>query len=161
MSYDLNYQDNGDRRYIWIRGDINEDFDAQQLRKAVTENAVINLEGVKSISSCGIREWISLISELPESVQLVFERCSIPITRQFGMLSNFAGPGQVSSFYAPYYCDNCDTETEQLLEVNGGDNAIEKLINSERKCSQCGGALEFDGVEGVYFSFLRETTPKR
>ena len=113
MSYDLNIQDEGDKRHIWIRGEIDEDFDASQLRKIFTNNVILHLEDVKSISSCGIREWISFISELPETTSLEFEKCSIPITRQFGMLSNFRGHGLVKSFFAPYYCDECDEETER------------------------------------------------
>ena len=161
MSYDLNYQDEGDRRHIYLRGDINEDFDAQELRKVITDNVIINLEEVRSISSCGIREWISLVSELPESVNLEFKRCSIPITRQFGMLSNFGGPGRVSSFFAPYYCDECDTETEQLIDVGGRVQSPQEFVEVERKCATCGAPLEFDGVEEVYFSFLRDMASDR
>jgi len=165
MSYDISVQDEGDRRHIWIRGEIDEDFDATQLREVFTSNVVMHLEDVKSISSCGIREWISFVSELPSSTHLDFEKCSIPITRQFGMLSNFRGPGHVRSFYAPYFCEECDEETEHLLEVD--PNGIEKKAalkassTEQKACAGCGGPLEFDGVERVYFSFLREVVPKR
>ncbi|MEO1339493.1 MAG: hypothetical protein AAFV29_27885, partial [Myxococcota bacterium] len=74
MSYDISVQDEGDRRHIWIRGEIDEDFDATQLREVFTSNVVMHLEDVKSISSCGIREWISFVSELPSSTHLDFEK---------------------------------------------------------------------------------------
>ena len=160
MSYDLSIQDEGDRRHIWIRGEIDEDFDAQQLRKAFTANVVMHLEDVRSISSCGIREWISFISELPSGTHLEFEKCSIPITRQFGMLSNFRGPGLIRSFYAPYYCDECDEETERLLRVKADHSVEHDPDVPDCKCADCGSKLEFDGVERVYFSFLREMMSK-
>lgn len=161
MSYKLDIQDEGDQRHIWIRGQIDEDFDAGELSKAFTPNVVLHLEDVRSISSCGIREWISFISELPPGIHLEFEKCSIPITRQFGMLSNFRGPGLIRSFYAPYYCDECDEETERLVKVTGNFEVDGDSATPERKCAVCGGPLEFDGVERVYFSFLREIAPAR
>ena len=161
MSYDLSIQDEGDRRHIWIRGEIDEDFDAQQLRQAFTSNVVMHLEDVRSISSCGIREWISFISELPPGTKLEFEQCSIPITRQFGMLSNFRGPGIIKSFYAPYYCDECDEETQRLLTVKSDFTLESAPSGLEKRCTECNCQLEFDGVERVYFSFLREMAPVR
>ena len=161
MSYELDIQDEGDRRHIWIRGEIDEDFDAGQLRSVFSSNVVLHLEDVRSISSCGIREWISFVSDLPQGIQLEFEKCSIAITRQFGMLSNFRGPGVIRSFYAPYYCDECDEETERLLVVATDFEANGVPVSPVRKCKDCGCKLEFDGVERVYFSFLRETVPAR
>lgn len=158
MSYELDIRDDARCRHIWIRGQIDEDFDAEQLKKAFTAHVVLHLEDVQSISSCGIREWISFVSELPPDMRLEFEKCSIPITRQFGMLSNFRGPGLIRSFYAPYYCDECDEETERLLKVTGNFE-LSDPAGSDRTCSACGGPLEFDGVERVYFSFLREIAP--
>ena len=161
MSYALDIRDEEGRRHIWIRGQIDEDFDAGALSRAFTKNVTLHLEGVQSISSCGIREWISFVSKLPATTQLEFERCSIPITRQFGMLSNFRGPGQIKSFYAPYYCDECDEETERLLQVTEDFERDANSTGPTQTCSACGGILEFDGVERVYFSFLRDMAPAR
>ncbi len=161
MSYDLDIRDEGGRRHIWIRGEIDEDFDASQLRGAFTSDVVLHLEDVRSISSCGIREWISFMSDLPKGIKLEFEKCSIAITRQFGMLSNFRGPGVIRSFYAPYYCDECDEETERLLVVDADFSQGGVPVAPERQCDDCDCKLEFDGVERVYFSFLREAVPVR
>lgn len=161
MSYDLDIRDDGEHRHIWIRGQIDEDFDAGELSRAFTTNVTLHLEDVQSISSCGIREWIAFVSKLPSTTHLEFEQCSIPITRQFGMLSNFRGPGRIKSFYAPYYCDECDEETERLLEVTGDFELDPHPTSPLRKCTACGGVLEFDGVERVYFSFLRDMAPTR
>lgn len=156
MSCSLTSENKRGRHHIWIHGDIDEDFDANKLQKLFSEHVTLHLEGVESISSCGIREWITLVSGLPSALDLEFEKCSIPITRQFGMLSNFRGPGIIKSFYAPYYCEHCDEESERLLHVDDCHRTEQALTQLIHTCSVCGGALEFDGVERVYFSFLRE-----
>ncbi|MBX2810597.1 MAG: hypothetical protein KTR25_02255 [Myxococcales bacterium] len=156
MSCEIEVEDSNGRRHIWIRGEIDEDFDAERLKEAFDNHLTFHLEEVTNISSCGIREWITFITQVPCSADIEYEKCSIPVTRQFGMLSNFRGPGVIKSFFAPYFCEQCDEETERLLQVVGSSDPQKSLNPAERVCAECGGLLEFDGVERVYFSFIRE-----
>ena len=152
----ISKRDQTGRLHIWLHGEVDEDFCVTELGPLLKGQIVMHLGEVTAINSCGVREWISLMGRVPDHAQLEFVECSVPLTRQFGMLSNFRGPGGVISFFAPYYCEECDAEVDKLLVV-GQDVPAGAVVNSpEFDCEQCGTPLEFDSLERVYFSFLRE-----
>lgn len=140
--------------HLWLSGEIDEDFCVSALHPGTADGLVLHLEAVRAVNSCGVREWISLMTQQPPGVALRFAECSVPVTRQFAMLSNFRGPGQVESFYAPYYCEPCDSQVDKLLVVERDfpDGRIAGC--PEFDCDSCGEPLEFDSLERVYFSFL-------
>lgn len=137
-------------------GEIDENADFAELRRRLKGGVVFHMGEVRRINSCGVREWVNFVRDLPEVTELTFTHCSPAIVTQLNMIYNFRGNARIRSFYAPYVCENCNNEEEQLLDVEtqfpGGD------IRSvpEFRCTQCNEMMEFDDLPERYLSFLSE-----
>src|SRR5258706_6334244 len=107
-------------------GTIDESFDGKKIAKTIeAEWLVVDLGGVKKISSFGIREWVDFMTTASkQSKQLTLIECAPKVVDQLNMVANFAGGGRVFSFYAPFRCDYCDSEQRTLLEVSKDFEAI-------------------------------------
>ena len=90
-------------------GTIDESFDGKKIGKTVeAEWLVLDLGGVKKISSFGIRQWVDFIATIgPRLAGIYFVECAPKVVDQFNMVANFGGAGHLVSFYAPYRCDYC------------------------------------------------------
>lgn len=113
----------------------------------------INIRGVDRINSCGVREWVNAIKEIPPKKQLEFLECSLPMVKQFNMITNFEGHGKVVSFMAPYFCSQCNKQFENLIVLNKHFEEILNLKAPSFSCPECRGKLEFDDLEDKYFQF--------
>lgn len=137
-------------------GEIDENADFSELRRQLRGSVVFRLQGIKRINSCGLREWVNFVRDLPNVTDLVFSHCSPAIVTQLSMIYNFRGGATVRSFFAPYVCDSCNTEEERLLDVdthfpNGRISAPPEFV-----CERCHKPLEFDDLPERYLSFLSE-----
>jgi len=139
-----------------LEGTIDESFDGKKLAATVKgETLVLDLGGVRKISSFGIREWVDFVGGAGERVQsLILVECSPKVVDQLNMVMNFAGKGLVFSFYAPYRCDYCDIERRVLLQVDRDAEAIRTLAPPERPCETCGNPSYFDDDPASFFSYL-------
>lgn len=109
---------------------------------------------MRRINSCGVREWVNFVRDLPHVTDLSFSHCSPAIVTQLNMIYNFRGNARIRSFYAPYVCEKCGQEEEKLVDVSaqGGGQVIPSFA-----CSQCGATMEFDDLPERYLSFLAES----
>ena len=90
------------------------DFPAPQGTKVVE----IDLAGVKTINSIGIRAWINWIKAAPAGSTITLHKCSLPVMLQVNSVAGFLPrTGRVGSFYLPYFCDTCTKSGQQLIEV--------------------------------------------
>ncbi len=137
-------------------GTIDESFEGKQLAATTKcETLLLDLGGVKKISSFGIREWVDFIttaSKQADTVLLV--ECGPKIVDQLNMVANFAGSGRVYSFYAPYRCDYCDAEHRVLLTADRDHEAIKSQKLGNRPCPTCKDAMYFDEDPTSFFSYL-------
>jgi hypothetical protein len=141
---------------VEFTGEIDENADFGELRRRLKGPVVFHLAEVRRINSCGVREWVNFVRDLPGVTELTFTHCSPAIVTQLNMIYNFRGAAKVRSFYAPYVCDACGHEDEKLLDVqNQFPNGPSKV--PEYACEQCGAAMEFDDLPERYLSFLNET----
>jgi anti-anti-sigma regulatory factor len=109
----------------------------------------IDLAGVSSINSIGVRNWLELMRALEtRGVALVLERCSVPIVHQLSMIAGFEGVGTVRSVFAPYYCAACNRAEDRLLSLEG-EGVAERLLEPGA-CPACGGPQEFDDLPEHY-----------
>lgn len=138
---------------ICLKGVIDEDTDFTDIKK---EQGPIhlNLSGITGINSLGIRMWVNFWREL-SSTPVFYIECPPVIVRQMSMIPSFSGHAQVLSVYAPYVCNDC--ETEQLVLISS-----EQLMSNPPQipetltCNQCKvGEMELDGSPRQYFSFKR------
>jgi ABC-type transporter Mla MlaB component len=137
-------------------GIIDESFDGKKLARSVDgETLVLDLGGVRKISSFGIREWVDFISAACKvAKQTVFIECAPKVVDQLNMVANFAGAGRVISFYAPFRCDYCDSEHRVLFDVGRDFDAIRTMKVADRSCPSCKDAMYFDDDSATYFSYV-------
>lgn len=148
-----------DVTYVKLGGVIDEDNELGDLTDRIPPGmVVIDLSEIERINSCGVRDWVNWLTKVERvGTKVVLVECSPAIVQQINLVNNFTGNGVVKSFFAPYFCTNCDREKVLLVEVN------ELAAGPQRaptcRCDECDGVMEFDDMEDSYFAFL--STAKR
>lgn len=145
-----------DNLLIEISGSIDEEVtlssDVLQGAKAL----IFDFNGVKSINSCGIREWIKWLSPYPQT-KVVYRRCPKIIVDQINMVDGFLpSTGKVESFYVPYYSDAAGEEKQILFSIgkefdeSGAIHLPNAVVDSKNE------PMELDVIESKYFRFLQK-----
>jgi hypothetical protein len=124
------------------------------LRRRLRGAVAFQLAEVRRINSCGVREWVNFVRDLPHVTDLSFSHCSPAIVTQLNMIYNFRGAARIRSFYAPYVCDRCGQEEEKLVDVSSQATSGHELPSFT--CT-CGAVMEFDDLPERYLSFLAES----
>jgi anti-anti-sigma regulatory factor len=145
--------------YITLSGVIDEDNDLVEITQKVNRPvAAINTANVERINSCGVRDWVTWLSELGRKGvnKLFLVECSPVIMAQVNLVNNFVGSGTILNFYGPYYCSECDADSMLLIDV---DDALKSLPFKAPtcRCNKCDRTMEFDDIESSYFAFLNTT----
>lgn len=137
-------------------GTIDEGFEGKKLgATAGCDTLVLDLGGVKKISSFGIREWVDFVTTANKLCRsMVLVECTPKVVDQLNMVANFTGGGRVFSFYAPFKCDYCDSEHRVLLQVDKDFETIKTMKLAERPCPSCKEAMYFDEDGATFFSYL-------
>lgn len=150
-SLSIQVQNNNDHVVVTLIGRIDEDAHFQDILAQKKTKYIFDFNGVNLINSCGVREWIGLLSQLPSGAAVVYRQCPQVMVEQMNMVQGFLPLGAtIESFYAPYFDPDLDEEVKVLLtldEVKGG-KAPEKKNSS-------GNELEFDALEAQYFNFIK------
>jgi hypothetical protein len=141
---------------VKFAGEIDENADFTELRHRLEGPVVFHLGGIRRINSCGVREWVNFVRDLPEVTSLTFTHCSAPIVTQLNMIYNFRGNAKIRSFYAPYVCESCNTEVDKLLDVEKQFPEGTIDLVPEFACERCHEPMEFDDLPERYLSFLME-----
>jgi len=140
---------------VKVIGVIDEDVDFNVYSLAGAKSVELNLENVKSINSCGIREWIKWMGSAP-GASVTYLQCPKIIVDQINMVQGFlpAG-GKVLSFYVPYFCD--DSGEEKNVLFNFGKEFTENSVSPPAEIKDTAGNLmEMDVVEAKYFKFIKK-----
>lgn len=137
-------------------GTIDESFEGKKIAATIKcETLLLDLGGVRKISSFGIREWVDFITAASkQATNVVLVECGPKIIDQLNMVANFAGSGRVYSFYAPYRCDYCDAEHRVLFTFDRDYEAIKAMKLGNRPCPTCKDAMYFDEDPTSFFSYL-------
>jgi hypothetical protein len=141
-----------------LGGELDENADLAELRRALRGPVVLHLAEVHRINSCGVREWVNFMRELqldPRVTSVDLEACSPPFVSQLNTISNFRGAARVRSLLAPYVCERCNVDENHLVVVAA--KPLETEL-PDHACPRCGGVMEFDELPERYLAFLRELT---
>ena len=139
---------------ISITGIIDEHSDFSNIFDRIEGTCIVNMEGISRVNSCGVREWAHAVAET--NLKIKYINCPPAIVEQFNMVPEFLGENtDVISFYARYYCEDCDIEELFLIETNRLLLNADRLTAPEFVC-ECGAIFEFDDEEDEYFMFLEE-----
>jgi hypothetical protein len=139
-----------------MSGTIDESFEGKKLAATVkARTLILDLADIRKISSFGIREWVDFVNAVGKQVeQIILLECAPKVVDQLNMVANFAGTGKVFSFYAPYRCDYCDTDSRVLLQVDRDWDSIKSMKMAERPCPSCNEAQYFDEDPSTFFSYI-------
>lgn len=143
----------GNQTSVQLSGVIDEDAEFGKIKNISTAEVVFDFQKVTLINSCGIREWIQCIGALKSGTKIVYLNCPQIIIEQINMVQGFIPAGaSVDSFYAPYFCEDCDDEVKVLLKKDLVKNSKAPKV----QCPKCNSDLDFDAIESQYFNFLKQ-----
>ena len=117
-----------------------------------------DLGRVTRLNSCGVREWLLFMEKLGTRVKVAFLSVGERFIEQANMIPNtFGRKGTpVLSFYAPYFCPQCKTESMAILKPSDVKHAGDgSYIPPVVSCRQCNSMMDFDSIISEYFGFLQ------
>lgn len=146
---------NGKDVQISIGGVIDEDVDFSQLEVTGAEIISVDFSGVRSINSCGIREWMKWIGSM-NTAKVTYLKCPKVIIDQINMVDGFLpSNGRVESFYVPYFNEASGFEKNVLFRY--GTEFKEKSITPPAQVVDDQGLpMEMDVLETKYFRFINK-----
>lgn len=151
--FDTKITKQGQTLQLSVAGVIDEDADFAQLSINGAQEIRIDLNGVKSINSCGIREWIKWVGQVPQA-KITYEMCPKVIVDQINMVDGFLPlNAHVTSFFVPYYNEETGSEKNVLFR-DGQEYKGNKLSPPAKVVDEQGQAMEMDVIESKYFKFL-------
>lgn len=154
---DLKIIKSADQLDVTMAGVIDEDVDFNQHPLSGAKKVHIKMGSLKSINSCGIREWIKWM-ESASSAEIIYEDCPKVIVDQINMVDGFLpANAKVVSFYVPYYNDDTGSEKNILFKY-GQEYKNGTLTPPESIKDESGNDMEMDVVESKYFKFIKKIT---
>ncbi len=143
-----------DRNFkVKVTGVLDEDVDFNLYSLVGASSIELNLENVKSINSCGIREWIKWIRSAI-GAQVSYLLCPKIIVDQINMVQGFLPAGaKVLSFYVPYYSEESGEEKNVLFTL-GKEYSESSVVPPAGIKDSAGQEMEIDVVESKYFKFI-------
>ncbi|MBT8496437.1 MAG: zinc ribbon domain-containing protein [Deltaproteobacteria bacterium] len=143
--------DRGSVYELTITGSLTESSELSLAGVPRGRRVVVDVGGLASINSMGIRTWTNFLSGLSRiSDQVSIRRLPPRMVSQAGMVKNFLDGAIVESFYAPYCCEECGHETLELLPSYA---ALPELTG----CPECGESMFFDDLMESYLAFRSDT----
>ena len=141
---------------VLLGGSIDESAKlADLLTLAQAGRLVLDLAGITFINSIGVREWCYMQqAAAKQKIAIELRRVAEPLVHQLNIVPAARGVSLVSSFFAPYECDECDREHLMLLDVRQHGTDLAKMRAPTLKCPDCGEDLVFAHPPELYFTFL-------
>ncbi len=116
---------------------------------------VLDLAGVTFINSLGVRDWIRMQAAAQQTgLAVELRRVAEPLVHQLNMIIATRGTARVTSFFAPYACDNCGREESLLIDAVAAGEGLRRLEPPPMHCPECGSPMAFNDFPERYFSFL-------
>jgi hypothetical protein len=127
-------------------GKIDEKFDGKEVldKARPGQRVILRLDGVRSISSLGVRALESFMLKLGDR-EVVLEDISAAVANQVTMIPNLLGRATVKSAKLPFVCPSCGGEEARSIPYQP-----DAATTHAPKCSACGAKMEFDGFSEEY-----------
>lgn len=137
-----------------LSGYIDENSTFPDIANCKKQTIEIDLEGIKSLNSLGVRSWIKWVNG-NSAASFVFENCPKVIVDHFNMIASFIPKkAMIKSFYVPYYSEETGEERDVLLRFGVDFDDVEaKLPNSI--VDSMNNPMVAEVVESKYFKFLK------
>jgi len=146
VKIEIGTSDDGGLRATLV-GKIDEKFDGRQVLEAARpgQRVTLRLDGVRSISSLGVRALEQFMFRLSERGDVVLEDISAAVANQVTMIPNLLGRATVKSAKLPFVCPRCGLEEPRSIPYQR-----EAVTTHAPKCSSCDARMEFDGFSEEY-----------
>ncbi|HPH66361.1 MAG TPA: hypothetical protein PLF40_11470 [Kofleriaceae bacterium] len=142
---------------VALIGVIDENADLTTL-PAMAQRGMLQLDlgGVTFINSLGVRDWIRL-QAAAQAARVSLELCNVaePIIHQLNMIIATRGTAKVTSFFAPYACDNCGREDSLIVDAVAHAATLARGQAPAMVCKECGAAMAFNDFPERYLAFLQ------
>lgn len=155
MAISVQSANTGGTLRVAVSGAMNEDTrNLPPLGGSGFERLVLDLNGLKSMNSVGIRLWKEWLSAAPATKPLILQNVHRGIVAQINAVLGFLPPqAKVESIYVPFFCDDCDVEEEHLFETAalGKQAPVARL----KGCKKAACQPEADVVWDRYIAFMK------
>lgn len=132
-----------------LAGAIDEHFAGASLGAALRGPTVLDVSGIRRVTSYGVREWFAFLGALGDAPCTLFG-CPDAVLSQIEMVRGFRGPTTVAAAEAPYHCGHCGHDFVALvLPSPRGDRAAGAAITT-RLCVSCGRDAKLDADDVTY-----------
>jgi eukaryotic-like serine/threonine-protein kinase len=151
-------------RLVEISGVIDETFTPEPIFESLAAEGdpiVIDLGGVRRITSVGVRNWRQSLRMLAD-VDYFFINCRPAMVWQFNMIVQFGGRGRLLSMFLPYTCSSQPDEhdeSEHLLDLRRDHELVLLETPPPQRCAVCGASAEFDEDPSSYFGYASQQPP--
>ena len=139
------------------KGTVDEHFRTGAPLEDLPAHVLLDLEGVRRITSFGIREWMKLLEGFDVRYH-GFVHCRPAIVTQFNLVYNFGVGGEILSLYLPYYCEECDEDFEILADLREARSLFNFDI-PQASCPSCTAPAELDDMPEHYLAHLAKQGP--
>jgi serine/threonine-protein kinase len=142
---------------VRLSGVIDEKFNSDAILDKMQPLTILEVSGVKRITSFGVRQWTEAMKGLPVTVKhLYLVRCPPVFVDQLSMVLNFAGRAEVISAYAICVCEKCGDEAEVLLDFVGDRTRISAGQMPESKCNKCNRPMPLGDDPHTFVRLINE-----
>jgi eukaryotic-like serine/threonine-protein kinase len=148
----------GGATLLTLRGVIGSGLTADALIGSVTPPVLLDVDGVRRITSFGVREWVRAIAPFTRG-QIYLAKCRPSIVAQLNAVAGFAGQAEVVSMYLPYLCEECGEEQELLVDLRTERDVVTSDEPPHKPCVKCGKPASFDDVPESYFAWVASQPP--
>jgi anti-anti-sigma regulatory factor len=142
---------------VYLAGVIDESATLQELagRAVASRGLILDLGGVTFINSLGVREWIRM-QQAAQGLGVGFElrRVAVPLVHQLNIVPATRAAAMVTSFFAPYECEDCDAEHDMVLDVRLHGADLARMRAPKLPCPDCKRPMLFGAPPELYFTFL-------
>jgi serine/threonine protein kinase len=158
VSVSISTERTGEVVCLHLDGVIDERFDASGLLMQLGRSSILDLAGIKRITSFGVRRWSEGFGELqPDVKNLYLVRCPPCVVDQLNMVLNFAGRARVLSVSANGYCEKCSDD--RLLSVDlFGAEPLKQLARAI--CPECKSPLQLEQDPQQFLRFAAQYSAK-
>ncbi len=125
-----------------LAGAIDEHFAGASLGAALRGPTVLDVSGIRRVTSYGVREWFAFLGALGDAPCTLFG-CPDAVLSQIEMVRGFRGPTTVAAAEAPYHCDHCGHDFVALVFPPPRAFAT-------RHCVSCGRDAKLDADDTTY-----------
>jgi anti-anti-sigma regulatory factor len=134
--------------HVALRGRVAERFEAARVvAEAGGGRVVVDLSGVRHVSSVGVRELEHFLGDLVASgpgARVVLVEVSAAIANQLVLLPTLSAGAAVESAQLPFVCARCGSEATATVPF------VKGAATSHAPACRCGARMALDGIAEQY-----------